>query len=235
MKNYRLAIDGDYYEQKYWGLFIQNQFQSYEDFWIKNIVPLTNRPIDIHFKTDQELLQIGKTVNDICIAQLHYSVLRHLVRVFDIMSKGNVDLDTLTEGTARLCGALDVTFEVLERFNNPSKYDPWLEKKDKNGNNGGKEAREAWQKANSYPLQKLRNYRNHLIHGRMLPGVVGNVYFLPKIETENKYFDWRKITDPSNNPGLDQNDLIPIGDILLFAWTETIKYLDDQWKTVLLK
>lgn len=235
MKNYRLAIDGDYYEQKYWSLFIQNQFQSYEDFWIKNIVPLTNRPVDIHFKTDQELTKIGKTANEICIAQLHYSILRHLARVFDILTKGNIDLDNLTEGMSRLCGALDVAFELLERHQNSSKYDPWLEKKNGNGKIGGKEAREAWQKANSYPLQNLRDYRNHLIHGRMLPGVLGNVYFLPKIGVESNYFDWRKITDPSNNSGLNQNDLMPAGDILLLAWTETIKYLDNQWKTVLLK
>ena len=39
MKNYSLSIDGDSYEQRYWSLFIQNQFKSYEDFWIKNITP----------------------------------------------------------------------------------------------------------------------------------------------------------------------------------------------------
>lgn len=235
MENYHLAIDGDSYEQRYWSLFIQNQFKCYEDFWIKNITPLTNRPTNIHFKTDKELAQIGKTANEICIAQLHYSVLRHLIRVFDIQNKGSIDLDNLTEGMVRLCGALDVAFELLERFQNPIKYDPWLEKKDKNGNNGGKEAREAWQNMNSYPLQKLRNYRNHLIHGRMLPGVVGSVYYLPNIGTENKYFDWRKITDPTNNQYLNQNELAPIANILLLAWTETINYLNNQWKIVLLK
>lgn len=238
MKNYRLAIDGDCYEQKYWYLFIQNQFQSYEDFWMKNIVPLTNRPVDIHFKTDSELDKIGKTANAICIAQLHYSILRHLARVFDILGKGNIDLDNLTEGMARLCGAMDVAFELLERYQKPKEYDPWLDKKDRDGNgrNGSKEACKKWQKANKYPLQKLRDYRNHLIHGRMLPvRVVGNVCFLPKIESESKYFDWRKITDPNNHPGLSQNDLVPINDILLFAWSETIKYLNDKWKTVLLR
>lgn len=126
---YRLIKDGDYYEQKYWNLFIERQFLSYEDFWIKNIVPLTNRPLEIHFKTDGELLQIGKTANDICIAQLHYSILRHLVRVFDILRENYINIDSLTEGFVRLCGALDVSFELLERFEKPLFYNPWLEKK----------------------------------------------------------------------------------------------------------
>lgn len=129
MKAYRLAIDGDSYEQKYWSLFIQNLFQPYEDFWIENVTPLTNRPANIHFKTDLELSHIGKSANDVCMAQLHYGVLRHLMRVFDLLNKKDIDMDNLIDGISRLCGALDVAFELLERHQNPQKYDPWLEKK----------------------------------------------------------------------------------------------------------
>lgn len=232
MRAYRLAIDGDAIEKHYWSRFIQNEFPSYEEFWIKLVVPLSNRPRDIHFKTDQELKKIGKTSSDVCIAQLHYSVLRHLARVYDILSAPHLNLDDLTEGMVRICGAQDVAFELLERYKHPEKYCPWLEKKNDAGDLGGKEAREQWQKSNSYPLQHLRDYRNHLVHGRLMPGL--NVY-LPKIGSEQKYFDWRLITDPENNPGLDPDDLLPAKNILESAWRETLQYLEDNWQRVLLK
>lgn len=108
-------------------------------------------------------------------------------------------------------------------------------KKDNTGKLGGKEARETWQKKNSYPLQKLRDFRNHLIHGRMLPGLMGITYLLPQVGTESNYFDWRKMTDPANNPGLNTSDLLPIYSILSSAWLEVIGYLNDQWNKMLLK
>jgi hypothetical protein len=240
MKSYRLAIDGDSYEQKYWSLFIQNNFQGYEDFWIENIVPLTNRPTNIHFKTDQELAKIGKTANDICVAQLHYSILRHLARVFNIFRKGNVDLDDLTDGMTRLCGALDVAFELLERHQNPTAYDPWLAMKDNSGKMGSKEARENWERklksSNNFQenIKWIRYYRNHLVHGRMTPGISSGIYYFPKIGLEKEYFDWRKIT---NKEEMTKNKVafIPASEILKLAWNDIIEYFDDQWRINLLK
>ncbi len=231
--SYNLINDGDRVEKKYWDKFIQTQFPSYEKFWIKNVIPLTNRPADIHFKADYELRKIGKSANDICLSQLHYSILKHLSRAFDILSLQDINLDNLIEGMVRLSGALDIAFELLERFNNPTKYDAWLDKKN-NSNLGGKEARENWQKNNRFPLQKIKNYRNHLIHGRMLPGILNTTYYLPKIGLEKKYFDWRLITN-SNNPAFDKNDLMPAKKILEQAWKETLDYLENQWKAILLK
>ena len=101
---YRLAIDGDYLERHYWGLFIKDQFPSYEKFWLDFVVPLTNRPYNIDFKTDAELTKIGKSALDLCIAQLNYSILRHLIRCFDIrntLKEPTVimyQLDLLVEG-----------------------------------------------------------------------------------------------------------------------------------------
>lgn len=230
---YSLINDGDGIEKKYWKKFIQEQFPSYEKFWIKYVTPLTNRPDNIHFKTDEELRKIDKSAKDICIAQLHYSVLKHLARVFDIKNTQNINLDDLTEGIVRLCGSIDIAFEILERYNNPIKYDPWLDKKE-GKILGGKEARDNWQKKNKLPLQTIRNYRNHLIHGRMLPGIKGSIYYLPKIGLERKYFDWRLITDPQNNPGLNVQDLMSANDILNQAWKDTIEYFEIKWKGTLL-
>lgn len=231
MKNYRLAIDGDGYEQKYWSLFIQNKFQSYEDFWIENIVPLTNRPSNIHFKKDQDLPD-GKTGQDICIAQLHYSILRHLARAFDIFIKDNIDLDDLTDGMTRLCGALDVAFELLERFENSANYDPWLARKN-NGKLGGENARNNWKEEYPENIKMIRYYRNNLVHGRMMPGIIDNVLYLPIIEKEEEYFDWRKVTLVEIEK--NKKDFMPAKEILKLAWNDVIDYLDSQWRIYLLK
>jgi hypothetical protein len=233
MSNLTLKDDGDSLEIYYWDKFIKDKFPSYEKFWKEHIVELTNRPIDIHFKTNKELADIGKSEADVCVAQLHYSILRHLSRVFEILQKNSLDLNDLTEGMTRICGSLDVAFELLERFSSPQQYDPWLDKK-KNGIMGGKEARENWQKNNNYPLQELRNYRNHLIHGRMLPGIINQIQYFPKIGLERKYFDWRLITDPNNNPGLNGSDLASARDILLIVWYEALAYLENSWHNKLL-
>jgi len=104
---YRLAIDGDNLEKHYWGQFIQDQFPSYEVFWLKFIVPLTNRPTDIHFKNNSELSKIEKSESDVCIAQLNYSILRHLIRCFEIRKAINTShwvnqFDLILEGMTRL-------------------------------------------------------------------------------------------------------------------------------------
>jgi len=151
MNDHRLAIDGEPLEKRSWDLFLQGQFPGYETFWQRDIVPLTNRPDNWHFKTDQELKQIGKVDRDICIAQLHYTVLVHLHRAFEILfSRDGVGRDELTEGIVRLSSALDVADELLERFNNPTSYDPWKDR----GNKGGQGARDSWRKERRKKLGK---------------------------------------------------------------------------------
>jgi len=233
--NYALDKDGDSFEQHYHGLFIKNNFPNYENFWQTFVVPLTNRPTDIHFKNDKELAQIGKTANDVCIAQLHYSILRHLARAYDLAKSSMIDQDILAEGVVHISGSLDIAFELLERFLNPSKYDPWLEEKDRvSGKIGGKEARKVWQNNRSYPLQSIKDYRNHLIHGRMTPSIINSEIYLPRIGFENKYFDWRLITDPTKVT-YSVKDFMSAREILRKAWIDSIKYLNVEWKKTLLK
>lgn len=229
---YRLAIDGDDFERHCWNLFVKDQFPSYERFWLKFVVPLTNRPNNVHFKTDADLATISKLKSDLCIAQLNYSVLRHLMRCFEVLkaleNPIGIDqqLNLLLEGMVRLSGAQDNAFELLERAKNPSNYQPFAEK-------DGKTAREAWQKNQNYPLQNLRDYRNSLIHGRLLPRIIdGSRLCLPEIGKVNLYLDWRIITDPSNNPGLDKAHFISVLNISEFAWKETVNYLESNWKNL---
>lgn len=223
MDQYKLAIDGDGIEKFFWDKFIKNQFPSYEKFWQKFVVPLTDRPSNIHFKNDRELRRINKTAHDICLAQLHYSVLRHLARAYLILNSNNpIGLDELTEGMARICGALDVADEFLERLRNSTKYDPWSEK-------DGEKARHEWRKFCNSP-QDIRNYRNHLIHGRLTPSVNG---LLPKIGKEKEYFDWRKITDPRNLTPDILKDFINPRQILIEVWNKTLGYLEENWQKIL--
>ena len=228
--SYRLAIDGDDLERHYWGLFVKDQFPSYEMFWLKFVVPLTNRPGNINFKTDTGLAKINKSKLDISIAQLNYSIFRHLMRCFDISialekSTGvEQQLNFLQEGIIRLVGAQDNAFELLERINKPCCYDPFSEK-------DGEIARKTWQQNKKYPLRDIRNYRNNLIHGRLLPGIIdGSRLCLPKIGKESKYLDWRLVTELSNKREEYKKDFISVLNILKGVWNETVSYLESNWK-----
>lgn len=229
MNDYRLAIDGDPLEKRSWDLFLQEQFPGYETFWQRHIVPLTNRPDNWYFKNDQELKQIGKADRDICIAQLHYTVLVHLHRAFEILSsRGGVGRDELTEGIVRLSSALDVADELLGRRDKPTSYGPW---KDRDG--GGREARWAWRSnlAKAKRTRPVRNYRNHLVHGRVFPSPRG---LYPVIGRESDYSDWRKVTDRRIAKRLDPTHFDHPKIILASAWETTLGYLRDMWDQHLL-
>lgn len=232
---YRLATDGDQLEKDYWSLFIENEFPSYEKFWLKFVAPLTNRPDNINFKTNEELAVWDKSEADLCVAQLNYSILRHLIRCFRVkelltntvgMDKIDQQLDLLIEGLARLVGAQDNAFELLERIKNPNNYSPFAEKT-------GKEAREKWKKSNDFPLQPIRDYRNSLVHGRLLPGIIdGQRLCLPAIGKVESYLDWRLITQPSSQAEEYKRDFISALNILESTWKETINYLENNWKNL---
>src|SRR4051812_38866869 len=83
----RLATDGDPSEQHYWGAFLADHFSSYEAFWLDNVVPLTGRDADrpdVHFRSREELAGRDKEVT---VAQLHYTTLLHLGRVYDLLHR----------------------------------------------------------------------------------------------------------------------------------------------------
>lgn len=233
MAPYTLQDDGDGFEQHYWPLFISPEFPEYGQFWAKHVTHLTNRPVDIHFKDDPALIADGHTAEDICIAQLHYSILRHLARVYEIKRQPHPDRDLLTEVFVRLTGAQDVAFEMLEKHTNRGIYDPWLSTK-RGGILGSREARREWQKNHNYPLQDIRNYRNHLVHGRMMPGVIAETYYFPSIGQEQQYFDWRVITASNAwQVGVGQT-LQSSSNVAQSAWDATIGYFRAEWSNHLL-
>lgn len=236
---YRLAIDGDDFERYYWGLFIRDQFPSYEKFWLNFVVPLTNRPGNIHFKTDAELAEINKSTLDLCIAQLNYSIVRHLMRCFDVLSalQNSIvvvqQLDLLIEGMTRLVGAQDNASELLGRLKSHRMYESFPKDKGETA----RKARKAWQKDNNQneknPLQHIRDYRNSLVHGRLLPRVVdGKRLCMLDIGKEDKYLDWRFITELSSEREEYKKDFISVLNILESAWNETVMYLENHWKSL---
>lgn len=225
MSEITLQNDGDSFEKYYYELFIRKDFPSYEKFWLKFVVPLTNRPKDIHFKSNDELEELGLGDQEICISQLHYSIVRHLARVSDIKTMQPLNINGLTEGMVRLVGAQDIVFELLERFLNLSAYDPWLPV----GERGSKSARQAWQRRENYPLQDIRNYRNNLVHGRITSSIIDKDCYVPKIGLENKYFDWRLVTDNPRVRELIGTDFIASNELLEGAWNQTIGYIEENW------
>lgn len=237
-----LLKDGDDFEKHYWTQFLATEFPSYESYWAKHIVPMTNRPTNIHFKDSLQLSSAGFTADDICKAQLHYTTFRHLVRAFEIRNKlitkqqTVLDTDLLSEGLFHIAAAQDVAFEFLQRVTEPNTFDPWAPKKSASSTNSpaSKEAQDKWKKNNGYPLQDIRDYRNHLTHGRMSPSIqTHSKALLPKIGLENDYLDWRLVTDWNSSKATSaQADFDTLDSILTDAWKRTIQYFETEWNKI---
>jgi hypothetical protein len=224
-RKYLLEQWGDPYEKEAWAAFIRDEFPAYELLWRAYVVPLTNRPTSIDFKSDEELAEEGGGHEDICNAQLHYTVLLHLLRVFNLR-KGDLlrDQDVFTEAIVRLSAVTDVADELLQRATTRGTYPAWKE---------GPTARKQWRKENGYPLQGLRDYRNRLLHGRLLPHV--HLYYnrddekiilVPIIGREDKYLDWRVPWEV--NEDFEDAHVVVDG-----AWNEVLAYLAREWTDTL--
>jgi hypothetical protein len=226
-----LARDGDSVEQYAWSRFVQAEFPAYERFWLSYVVPLTNRPRNIHFLKDADLSKMGKGPEDVATAQLHYTLLWHLVSAWDVRQGQTIGPTSAAFGLTSLVSAHDVAFEVLERMRMPGHYDPWQE-----GSRGatapsGQDAQSEWKKRNKYPLQDIRDYRNKLAHGRVASMIVENGMAKWPDQTKlNAYVDWRNVTDASNSTRVSA-DFVPAVAILDWAWNGTLAYLRDMWRT----
>lgn len=232
---YTLQRNGDSYEQQF-SSFVETRFPSYQIFWQRFVVPLSNRPENPQLKTDEELAKINKGSHDLCIAQLHYSVLRHLIRAINLRTQLDEEgrekfgIDELVLSFSAIVGAQDVAFELLERFRKPTVYGAWLGKRqEKKGMPGGKEAQTEWKKTEIDELKGIREYRNNLIHGRTPPGFNNNY---PRIGKESNYSDWRKVTAAKSLPAADFDSATNIHDS---AFNETVNYFEQKWKTELLR
>jgi hypothetical protein len=258
---FTIATDGDLEEQHYWPLFVRQHFPSYETFWVKRVVPLTRR-VDhrsaIGFRMTFELKKDGFDDEDVAVAQLHYTLLMHLGRVFDQLSAAQAfvrpaplphrtfDRHAFFECFTRLSGASDVADELLGRRASPGVYDAWSEKH-------GSDARTAWRKTHPDPLRPIRAYRNRLVHGRVVPELwgtmqsqtsqhSGSILTYPRIDKVNDYLDWREAFAIRAVPGpgsavvstAPPPDFEEAALIVRQVWQEVVSYVETSWQTHLL-
>lgn len=134
---FTIPTDGDDEERNWWPQWTAHYFPSYEAFWVARVVPLTYRVKhrgNIRFQTTAELAAAGYTDEDVAVAQLHYTLLRHLGRTFGLLDDVHAftspvplanafGRDQFFECFTRLSGASDVADELLARRADPGKYD----------------------------------------------------------------------------------------------------------------
>jgi hypothetical protein len=235
---FTIAEDGDGFEKRWWPQWTSDSFPSYEVFWAARIAPLTYRVQDrrnVHFRTSAELAADGYTDEDVAVAQLHYTLLRHLGRVYELlMVDDTFGRNEFFESFTRLSGASDVADELLARRESPGTYTAWDERQ-------GQDARTAWRRGHpNDPLRPIRGYRNRLVHGRVVPELsvtmndregnpVGDVTLSPRLERVDAYLDWRVAFAGANFGDFAQVALIAGG-----AWELAVEYVEQTWRTHLL-
>jgi hypothetical protein len=236
---FTIAKDGESHEQRYWALFAADAFPSYEAFWAAEIVPLTNRTRDrrdVRIRSQAELDAIGKSEEDVTVAQLHLTL--QLGRVYELLGRPALDRYSFTESFVALTGASDVGDELLQRRETPRVYPAWNEK-------AGSRARRDWRKTHDDPLADIRAYRNRLVHGRVVPelNVTHRGFGLPprktlqfpRIEKVDEYLDWRKAQ--TIDPILVRfvvNDFREGRAIVHDSWERVVSYFETAWHTHLL-
>lgn len=230
-----LVFGGDVLERVRWSQFISSDLPSYETFWQRHVEPLTK---DGRFMTDAELKEMGKSAHDICVAQLHYTVLVHLSAAYDLRQVRPMQPFDFTHCVIRLVAAVDVADELLQRMKEPGTYDPWSDE-------DGRKARNKWRASGATKaLADIREYRNHLTHGRAQAGltVEGHEHveghereglFFPRVGSENEYQDWRKATEKVTSPEKLLTDFDTGNSIANQAWRRVVDYLQSQWVEIL--
>lgn len=222
---------GDRYEREYYGKFIQKEFPNYEVFWEKSVVPLTNRPADISFKSRSQLSGISDVDVQLWNAQLHYTLLFHLCYVYDLkvaaMHK-ELDINALTDGIVRLASVTDLAFEMFGRKEEPKTYLP-IDKASMCF-----EARKAgFNKHRTPSVEAIRKYRNFLVHSSLLTRSMDR---FPKIGSEETYLDWSSVMEPGSAKQVTMvKDFTFRHNILAMAWKDVLNFLNDKWNTILLK
>ena len=228
---FSIESDGDDWEKRYWEAFASERFRSYEDFWLAHVVPLTNRratdrlsgDLRIRLRTDAELAADGRGNEDVAIAQLHYTLLLHVGRVWELLDQAGAftsdgagwtaffDQNYFFESFTRLSGASDVADELLERrrTRGSGTYAAWDER-------AGRRARETWRNVEGDPLSDN-----------------GERLMYPKLDRVDDHLDWRRAFDPANVdailPEFERAEVI-----VRQEWERVLDYAEASWRQHLL-
>lgn len=228
---FTLAQHGDPEEQVARLRFLDAEFPQYEEFWRLFIVALTNRVHNVNnvwFRPQEELDAESRPAWHVEVAQLHYTTLLHLIRVFDLRRRGVRNRDSFLEAMVRLDAATDTAFELLghcliDRGTSAS----WNE-------DVGKKVRGRWGAQAGQPLKVVQDYRNCLLHARVRPeyqvvvdiaGQRTTVPYYMRLEKMKDSLDWRKATI---------EDAAPADAIVTEAWAEVLQYFRLSWNDELI-
>ncbi len=242
---YNLQNDGDVFEQKAYPLFIKNKFPSYEAFWQKFIIPLTNRPDNIYTKSDVDLQiqfpgeNLEKIHERVVVLQLHYSVFRMLLKVYEKSRLAGKDIDAVEGCFSHMYSALDISAELFGRYERIKNNLPISTSAFDSASSviNSLSIRRSWQRSHAYPkkINDIRNYRNLMLHGQTFGSLItpaANLLILPKTDTINHYLDWREIGKSYHSKNI--NDFLHSVNIVDSAIDEVVRFLEAEWKNNLL-
>ncbi len=241
-----IAEHGDELEKRFWRQFMSCHFASYETFWQREVVPITNRDMrPALFKTDDELkgLDPPKTRLNCYFAQLHYSVMFHLGVAHGIATQDDseVEYTNLVKGFTALLAATDIAFQLLYWWKDKkSEWEAIRERCEKSATaekhlfvcleESAKSFDRKWRECTSNgakALRLIRDYRDKLVHRDVGLAVLRNgVACFVKVELQDKYGEW--------GTAVDQDDFAPASGILWPSWKQTVDYIEQKWKEVLI-
>lgn len=201
---------GDKYEKLGWPIFGKAKFPNYETFWASFVVPLTNRPDNIHFKKSSDIKERE-------LAGIHYSIYYYFYKIYEAL-KNEIDEDAFDLSLIRLSNICDLTEEFLyklfsykEIFDSKFVNDMSRETRDQTGELDVYEKLFERSSVSGVVINRLdvlskkinldsyrkssediRRYRNIIAHSWLSFQLNGMV---PKLENVKKYKDWLLITD----------------------------------------
>jgi len=173
----------------------------------------------------------AKTFFDVYLAQLNYSVLCHLCAAYDLRhspSTAVTEFDRFTHYIIRLCAAMDVADEMLDRHNSTfSGTNPW---------GGAVQARQQWRSANPNSFRTdLQHYRHQLVHSGPVMAIGGpSGIIVPRVGSHANCRDWRSLI-PLPKRAVVRRDFRTTEAIMHETWIKTLRYIERYWRWMLLQ